>query len=122
MSSRDRELYLTQLKVYGQDRSALLRRWLELRRENPQEDQPSPLPGESIDPILRIFPFVLFVFGSIAGISLSRIVISNGSYINIFFAFLVLILLPFLLTLVLGVFFPLWRYARRRRPTGKGGD
>jgi hypothetical protein len=122
LSSRDRELYLAQLKSYDQDRSALLYRWLEFRREGHQADQPSPLPGESIDPILRIFPFVLFVLGSIAGISLSRIVISSGSYINIFFAFLVLVLLPCLFTLILGVFFPLWRYVRRRRPTGKGGE
>jgi len=122
LSSRDRELYLAQLKGYAQDRSALLHRWLELRRESHQEDQPSPLPGESIDPILNIFPFVLFVFGNITGISLSRVVISSGSYINIFFAFLVLVLLPCLLTLVLGVFVPFLRFVRRRRPTGKGGE
>jgi hypothetical protein len=122
LSSRDRELYLAQLTSYGQDRSALLYRWLELRRENHQADHPSPLPGKSIDPVLRIFPSLLFVFGSITGISLSRIVISSGGSINIFFAFLVLVLLPFLWTLVLGVFFPLGRFVRRRRPVGKGGE
>lgn len=122
LSRRDRDLYLAQIKGHDHDRSALLHRWLELRRESHRADQASPLPGKSIGPILRVFPFALFFFGSIAGVSLSRIVIAGGNYINVFFALLVLVLLPCLFTLILGVIFPVWRYARRGRPVGKGGE
>ena len=122
LAGRDREWYLAQLKGDARDRSGLLHQWLEMRRERHQAEQSSPLPGKSVEPILSFFPFVLFVLGGTAGISLSRIVISGGSYINIFFAFLLLVLLPFLFTLVFGVLFPVWRYVRRRRPAGKGGE
>jgi len=122
LSSRDRELYLVHIKGHDYDRSLLLHRWLELRREGHRAEQASPLPGKSIDPILRVFPCALFFFGSIAGISLAQLVISGGNYINVFFALLVLVLLPCLFTLISGVIFPFWRYARRGRPVGKGGE
>lgn len=122
LASRDRDWYLAQLKSDARDRSALLHQWLELRRARHQADESSPLPGKSVEPILKIFPFVLFVLGATTGISLTRIVIAGGSYINVFFAFLLLVLLPFLFALVFGVFLPLWRYVRRRRPAGKGGE
>lgn len=122
LSRRDRELYLSQIKNDNPGRSVLLHRWLELRRESHRADHVSPLPGKSIDRVLRVFPYALFFFGSIGGISLSRLVMSGGHYINVFFALLVLVLLPGLLTLILGVIFPVWRFARRGRPVGKGGE
>ena len=70
LSRRDRDLYLAQIKGHDHNRAALLHRWLELRRESHRADQASPLPGKSIGQILRVFPFAIFFFGSIAGISL----------------------------------------------------
>ena len=122
LSRRDRELYLTHLNESEQSPSTLIHRWLKLRKESQREDQASPFPGEAIRPILRIFPFILFMFGGITGISLSRIVVSSGNYINVFFALLALVVLPFLFTLGFAAILPAWRYIFRKRPAGNGGE
>jgi hypothetical protein len=122
LSERDRDFYLSEVKDHVQERSSLFRQWLNFRRKNHRVEQKWPLPGEKIDLIVRSLPYVLFVLGILAGVSLAKIVMYRGDFTNVFFAFLALVFLPSLVTLVLGVFFPVFRFVSRRRPVGKGGE
>lgn len=122
LSERDRNFYLSEVKDHDQERSLLIHQWLDFRRKNHRVEQKWPLPGEKIDFIVRSLPYVLFVLGILAGVSLAKIVMYRGDFTNVFFAFLALVFLPGLVTLVLGVFFPVFRFASRKRPVGKGGE
>lgn len=129
LANRDRELYRTQIEKPTErqkrhKRPELLRRWLELRREEFRVNQEVPLPGELINSTITIFRWMLFLFGGVFGISLAGGVLgySGNQPINLIVAFILLVVLPFFLTIVFGVLLPAWRFGSRGNNTGYLGS
>jgi len=111
---RDRELYRSQLAEETSSRRHLLRRWLDLRREEARATGTAPLPGDVASSALRLLPKILFALGALAGTTLAWGVLSySGDLpINLIAAFSLLVILP-LFFAFLSVALPGWRLARR---------
>lgn len=111
LAVRDRELYRGRLAQSPPlSRPVLLRRWLELRREQARTRGQGGLPGEAVAALTRLLPLLLFGGALVSGAGLAWGVLSYGGErpINLFVALLLLVLLPFLLALA-SAFLPLAR-------------
>jgi hypothetical protein len=99
---RDRELYRTRLSEEAFSRRDLLRRWLDLRREEVRVERTAPLPGDVAASVLRRLPKLMFALGALAGLGLAWGVLSySGDLpINLMAALSLLVVLPALLALV----------------------
>jgi len=116
---RDREFYRSRLGGKTSSRRNLLRRWLDLRREEARAERTAPLPGDVAGSALRFFPKVLFALGALAGTTLAWGVLSySGDLpINLIAAFSLLVVLPLFFTF-LSVALPGWRLVRRGSYSG----
>ena len=102
LAVRDRELYRGRLEQSPPlSRRVLLRRWLELRREAARARGEGGLPGAAVAALARLLPLLLFGGALVSGAGLAWGVLSYAGArpINLFVALLLLVLLPFLLTL-----------------------
>jgi len=116
---RDRELYRSRLAGEASSGRDLLRRWLNLRREEARAERSAPLPGDILDPALRLLPKLLFALGVLAGTSLAWGVLSYAGDlpINLIATFSLLVILPLFFT-SLSVALPGWRLVRRGSYSG----
>jgi hypothetical protein len=119
---RDRKLYRSRLAAQSSSRAGLLRRWLDLRREEAAAEHRAPLPGEVADFAIRLLPKLLFVLAALTGITVAWGVLSySGAFpINLIAAFSFLVILPLLFTF-LSVALPGWRLLRRGSYSGMFG-
>ena len=116
---RDRALYRSRLAGKAASRADLLRRWLDLRREQASAERTAPLPGEVADFAIRLLPKLLFALGALIGITVAWGVLSySGALpINLIAAFSFLVVLPLFFTF-LSVVLPGWRLLRRGNYSG----
>lgn len=116
---RDRELYRSRLAGETSPRRDLLRRWLDLQREEARAERTTPLPGDVAGSALLLLPKFLFALGALAGATLAWGVLSySGDLpINLIAAFSLLVILPLFFTF-LSVVLPGWRLVRRGSYSG----
>ncbi|WP_305043540.1 DUF2868 domain-containing protein [Geoalkalibacter sp.] len=123
LSHRDRELYRAHLaEETPPSRRALLRRWLELRRDSARAEQAAPLPGDVVAALLRPFTLLLLAVGGLGGAALAWGVLSYAGTrpINLFAALALLVAVPFFFAL-LSAGLPALRLALRGNPAGVFG-
>lgn len=106
LAHRDREFYHSQVaQGASASRRALLRVWLETRRDETRAKETALLPGDVTATVFRLLPLLLLTLGALLGAGLAWGVLSYSGTrpINLFAALILLVALPFFSALLSAV-------------------